>query len=90
METDIRLETASFVCYNFDKTKIIIRQENLSEYEEVNKIIYKAFAEQHGIETGRFMMEHFIEERQKDTFVPELSLVAVLENGTIVGEVAIL
>lgn len=72
-----------------DKSKMIIRPENPSEYEEVNKIIYKAFAEQYGIETGRFMMEHFIQERQKSTFIPELSLVAVLENGTIVGEVAI-
>ena len=72
-----------------DRSKIIIRPENPSEYEEVNQLIYEAFAEQHGIETGRFMMEHFIEERQKETFVPELSLVAVLENGTIVGEVAI-
>ena len=34
-------------------------------------------------------MEHFREERKKDTFIPELSLVAVLENGTIVGEVAL-
>ena len=72
-----------------DKSKIIIRPENPSEYEEVNKIICNAFAEQHGIETGRFMMKHFIEERQKETFIPELSLVAVLENRTIVGEVAI-
>lgn len=72
-----------------DKSKIIIRPENPSEYEEVNQIIYKAFAEQHGLETGRFMMKHFIEERQKETFIPELSLVAVLENGKIVGEVGI-
>ena len=72
-----------------DKSKVIIRPEKPSEYEEVNKLIYKAFTEQHGIETGKFMMEHFIEERQKETFIPELSLVAVLENGTILGEVAI-
>lgn len=72
-----------------DRSKIIIRPENPSEYEEVNKVIYKAFSEQHGMETGKFMMEHFIEERQKETFVPELSLIAILENGTIVGEVAI-
>ena len=72
-----------------DKSKVSIRPEKPSEYEEVNKLIYKAFSEQHGVETGLFMMEHFMEERQKDTFIPELSLVAVLENGTIVGEVAI-
>lgn len=68
---------------------IKIRPENPLEYEEVNKIIYEAFAEQHGTETGKFMMEHFMEERKKETFVPELSLVAVLEDGTIVGEVAL-
>ena len=72
-----------------DKSKVSIRPEKPSEYEEVNKLIYKAFSEQHGVETGLFMMEHFMEERQKDTFIPELSLEAVLENGTIVGEVAI-
>ncbi len=72
-----------------DKKKIIIRPENPSEYESVNEIIYKAFAAQHGIETGKYMMEHFMEERQKETFVPALSLVAVLEDGTIVGEVAL-
>lgn len=73
----------------FNKEKIIIRPEKLSEYEKVDKLIYKAFAEQHSIETGKFMMQHFREERKKDTFIPELSLVAVLENGTIVGEVAL-
>ncbi len=72
-----------------DKSKIIIRPEKPSEYKEVNKLIYDAFSEQHGVETGKFMMEHFIEERQKGTFIPELSLVALLENGTIVGEIAI-
>lgn len=72
-----------------DKKKIIIRPENPSEYERVNEIIYEAFTEQHGIQTGKFMMEHFMEERKKETFVPELSLVAVLGNGKIVGEVAL-
>lgn len=72
-----------------DKKKIIIRPENPSEYERVNEIIYEAFTEQHGIQTGKFMMEHFMEERKKETFVPELSLVAVLGDGEIVGEVAL-
>ncbi len=43
-----------------DKSKIIIRPEKPSEYEEVNKLIYDAFSEQHGVETGKFMMEHFL------------------------------
>lgn len=72
-----------------DNKKVIIRTEYQSEYEEVNEIIYEAFAEQHGIETGKFMMEHFMKERQKETFVPELSLVAVLDDGTIIGEIAL-
>ena len=54
----------------FNKEKIIIRPEKLFEYEKVDKLIYKAFAEQHSIETGKFMMEHFREERKKDTFIP--------------------
>lgn len=72
-----------------NKSKVIIRPEKPSEHEEVNKLIFEAFTEQHNIEIGRFMMEHFIEERKKETFIPELSLVAVLENGIIVEEVAL-
>lgn len=72
-----------------NKKTVIIRPENPSEYEEVNRLIFKAFTKQHGIETGNFMMKHFIEERKKETFIPELSLVAVLEDDTIVGEIAL-
>ena len=61
-----------------DKSKVIIRPETPSEYEKVNDIIYKAFSEQHGNGIGNYIMEHFINERQKETFIPELSLVAVL------------
>lgn len=72
-----------------DKSKIIIRPEKPSEYEKVNELIYEAFVASYGIETGQFMKKHFIQERQKESFIPELSLVAVLWDGTIVGEVAI-
>lgn len=72
-----------------NKSKIIIRPEKPSEYEKVNKVIYDAFTVQHGVEIGRFMMEHFIEERKKATFISELSLVAELEEGIIIGEVAL-
>lgn len=72
-----------------DKSKISIRPEKTTEYETVNKVIYAAFSEQHGKETGNFMKNHFIEERKKKTFIPELSLVAVLEDNIIVGEVAL-
>lgn len=42
----IKLEKFEFVCevnMVIDKSKVIIRPENPSEYEEVNKLIYKAF-----------------------------------------------
>ena len=72
-----------------ENQRVIIRSEKPSEYEDVNKVILDAFAEAHGIEIGRFMMEHFMEERTRETFIPELSLVAVLENGIIIGEIAL-
>jgi len=68
---------------------IFIRPETADEYEEVNELIYKAFTESHGIDTGAFMTEHIKEERKKDTFIPELSLVALLENEKIVGQVTL-
>ena len=73
----------------FDRSKMLIRPEKPSEYEKVDELIYEAFAASHGPETGRFMKKHFMEERQKGSFIPGLSLVAVLENGVIAGEVAI-
>ena len=72
-----------------DKSKVIIRPETLSEHEEVNELIYRSFKEAYGIEVGKFMKEHFSRESEKETFIPELSLVAVLEKGKIVGEVAL-
>ena len=68
-----------------NKPKVIIRPEKPSEYEEVNKLIFEAFTEQHNIEIGRFMMEHFIEERKKETFIPELSIVNVLNKAKEMG-----
>jgi len=68
---------------------IFIRPETADEYKEVNELIYRAFSVSYGIDTGAFMLEHIKEEREKDTFIPELSLVAVLENGNIVGQVTL-
>lgn len=68
---------------------VSVRPEMKIEYDKVNDVIYTAFSEQHGTEIGEFMRDHFIQEREKDSFIPELSLVAVFEDGTIVGEVAL-
>ncbi|MDR2589701.1 MAG: N-acetyltransferase [Oscillospiraceae bacterium] len=68
---------------------IFIRSEIEDEHEEVNELIFKAFSESYGIDTGTEMVEHFKAERKKDTFISELSLVALLENGKIVGQVTL-
>lgn len=59
---------------------VIIRPEKATEYETVDDLIYTAFSEQHGKETGIFMKNHFMEERKKNTFIPELSLVVVFRR----------
>ena len=71
------------------KLKVSIGPERASEYEIVNELIFTAFAAQHGEEIGQFMKNHFIEERNKETFIPQLSLATVLENGIIAGEIAL-
>ena len=68
---------------------IFIRPETADEYEVVNELIYKAFSESYGTDTGTEIIEHFKQERKKGTFIPELSLVALLENGKIVGQVTL-
>ncbi|MFT3950569.1 MAG: N-acetyltransferase [Oscillospiraceae bacterium] len=68
---------------------ICIRPETTEEYRKVDELIEQAFAASHGADIGRFMMEHLSAERKKDTFIPELSLVALSENGTIIGQVTL-
>ncbi len=58
-------------------------------YLNMKQLIYIAFSECYGINIGMFMKQHFIEERQKSTFVPELSLIALTPEGQIVGELAL-
>ena len=68
---------------------IIIRPETINEHEEVNDLIYKAFSESYGMQEAEKMVSIFKEERMKDTFIPELSFVATLENGKIIGQVTL-
>ena len=68
---------------------LCIRPETPADYDEVNEIVYTAFSADHGVKTGTFMQQHLAAERAKATFIPELSLVAVLENGNIVGQVTL-
>jgi predicted N-acetyltransferase YhbS len=68
---------------------IFIRPETTDEHEQVNQLIYRAFTESYDVKTGTFMLEYFKAERTKDTFIPDLSLVALLESGKIVGQVTL-
>ena len=68
---------------------IFIRPETADEHDEVNRLIYTAFTVSYGVVTGTEMIEHFKNERKKNTFIPELSLVAMLDNGKIVGQVTL-
>jgi len=68
---------------------IIIRPETINEHKEVNDLIHKAFSESYGAKEADKMVGIFKEERTKDTFIPELSFVATLENGKIIGQVTL-
>ena len=68
---------------------IFIRPETKYEREQVNQLIYSAFSASYDEDTATEIVEHFKQERTKDTFVPELSFVALLENGLIVGQVTL-
>lgn len=68
---------------------ITIRPELPDEHEQVNQLIYTAFTESYGIKTGTFMLDYFKAERIKDTFISEFSLVALLEDGKIVGQITL-
>ena len=74
---------------NTIKTKsgleIMIRQEMPEDYLTVNDLVYQA----HDTKGHYDTMGYFIEVRKKDTFIPELSFIATLTNGKIVGQVTL-
>ena len=63
--------------------KIFIRSETEDEYEKVNKVVYKAFAADYGVNAAADIVERFKEVRKKDAFIPALSLVALLKDGKV-------
>jgi predicted N-acetyltransferase YhbS len=65
--------------------EINIRQETPKDHTEVNELVYRAFAAKGHFDTADYLKEV----RKKDTFVPELSFVAALENGKIVGQITL-
>lgn len=64
---------------------MIIRKELISDYHQVNELVIKSFSTV-GYEGEA---EYLKEVREKDEFIPELSLVAQSEQGQIVGQIVL-
>lgn len=65
--------------------EVFLRQETPVDYPEVHRLVYKAFATENEFDVACYLEEV----RSKDTFVPELSFVATLANGKIVGQITL-
>jgi len=66
---------------------MIIRREQPQDYAEVYKLVETAFNS--NPETDGTVPDYLNNLRTKDTFIPELSLVAQHENGQIIGQVVL-
>jgi len=66
---------------------MLIRQEKPSDYDEVYQLVKKSFAT--NSDDDGTTHDYLNELRKKDTFVPELSLVAEHDGGTIIGQVVL-
>jgi predicted N-acetyltransferase YhbS len=64
---------------------MIIRQEQPSDYDEVYELVKKSFA----TSTNEGEWDYLNEVRKKDTFIPELSLVAENDDGKLVGQIVL-
>jgi len=66
-----------------------IRQERPSDYDEVYQLVKMSFATVHTDGTEPDEQDYLNEVRKKDTFIPELSLVAENDNGTLIGQIVL-
>lgn len=64
---------------------VAIRQETPADYDEVYELVKAAFT----TSTNEGEWDYLNEVRKKDTFIPELSLVAEDESGKIVGQIVL-
>jgi len=64
---------------------MIIRQEQPTDYDEVYELVKMSFA----TSTNDGEWDYLNEIRKKDTFIPELSLVAENEDGKLVGQIVL-
>ena len=64
-----------------------IRQEKLSDYNEVYELVTISFAT--NSDDDGTTADYLDQLRKKDTFIPELSLVAEEDNGKIIGQIVL-
>ncbi len=64
---------------------MIIRQERPADYDEVYDLVKKSFA----TSTNEGESDYLNEVQKKDTFIPELSLVAENDDGKLVGQIVL-
>src|SRR5665647_3784052 len=64
---------------------MIIRQEQYADYDEVYELVKTSFA----TSTNEGEWDYLNEVRKKDTFIPELSLVAENDDGKLVGQIVL-
>ncbi len=64
---------------------MLIRQEQPADYDEIYELVKKSFA----TSTNDGEWDYLNEVREKDTFIPELSLVAENDDGKLVGQIVL-
>jgi len=66
---------------------MLIRQERPSDYDKVRQLVKTSFATN---EDDDGTTHYYLDElRKKDVFIPELSLVAEIDDGAIIGQVVL-
>lgn len=78
-------ESMSMKVVQCNELLIKIRQETPNDYDEVYELVKTSFATVNHTEEPDYLNEV----RRRETFIPELSLVAQLDNGNIVGQITL-
>ena len=68
---------------------MIIRQERPSDYDEVYRLVKRSFATVYADGAKPDEQDYLNALREKDSFIPELSLVAEHESGTLIGQIVL-
>jgi len=78
-----------FKMFNMKAKLMIIRQEKLSDYDEVYQLVKTSFTTAKTDGTEPDEQDYLNELRKKDCFIPELSLVAESDDGKIIGQIVL-